>query len=112
MSEFGGLRKHEKTQYALYWQNDNCTSVQYGSVTSVMIGTLSSAHWQQASKLTTYWAQWVHCWWKIALYKLSIIIIIIIIISLNKGGNHKTFILRFISANFPLFCMTFRLRSR
>ena len=53
MSEFGGLRKHEKTQHALYWQKDKCTSVQYSSDTSLVIGTLSSAHWQLASKITT-----------------------------------------------------------
>ena len=28
MSEFGGLWQHEKTQHALYWQKDKCTSVQ------------------------------------------------------------------------------------
>ena len=28
MSVVGGLQKHEKTQHALYWQKDKCTSVQ------------------------------------------------------------------------------------
>ena len=32
MSEFDELRKHEKTQHALYWQKDQCTSVQFSSV--------------------------------------------------------------------------------